>query len=272
MRVLGLVLLATIAAACTSVKMVQRDGCWIKRTEKVFGRVQEEIGPCTRAQPAWVEDRFTRLVQECVAQADHRWQRRAMEAWSRGQPYPAPPQEDILRTCMQESRVELVGENGELKRRVADLSADREALRAGAEQERAHLRSSNDRIAEYLGTAAQRPPGTATATASATNDETMSYEHGTTFSTGASPGSGATPAPAPIQAVQPTPAKPTPGGTPSTTPAKATTPPGATPDTPPAAAARVRRTAVLRRAATPGCDVAAQPVRAAAPAADPGGP
>ncbi len=259
MRVLGLVLLATIAAACTSVKMVQRDGCWIKRTEKVFGRVHEEMGPCTRAQPAWVEDRFTRLVQECVAQADHRWQTRAMEAWSRGQAYPVqPPQEDVLRTCMQESRVELVGENAELKRRVADLSADREALRTGAEQERAHLQSSNDRIAEYLGTAAQRPAGTATATAtaSATDEDTMTYENGTTLSTGSTGASGPPPIPAPIQAVQPTPATPAPDGPPNTAPARA---------------ARVRRTAVLR-AAAPGCDVPAQPVRAAAPAADPKGP
>jgi hypothetical protein len=160
---------------------------------------------------------------------------------------------------MQESRVELVGENEDLKRRVSDLSADRDALRTGAEQERAHLRSSNDRIAEYLGTAAQRPPGTATATASATNDATSTYENGTTLSTGSGSGSGANgppAAPAQIQAVQPTPAKPL--------------PPGGIPDAAPEPAAPVRRSAVLRRAAAPGCDVAAKPAQPGAPAADPG--
>src|SRR5512145_1321366 len=110
MRVLLLVVAAAFASGCTSVRMVQREGCWIKQTEKKpFKRVREEIGPCVRAQPKWVEkDQLTRLVQECVAQADWRWQSRALDAWSRGRAFPAQPaQEETLRTCMQEARVGL---------------------------------------------------------------------------------------------------------------------------------------------------------------------
>jgi hypothetical protein len=68
--------------------MTQRDGCWVKQTEKWPKVVTEELGPCARAETRWADDRMTRLVQECVAQADHRWQTRALEAWSRGQPLP----------------------------------------------------------------------------------------------------------------------------------------------------------------------------------------
>ena len=106
MRIATLILLASVAGGCTSVKIVQRDGCWVKRTEKIFGRVIEDLGPCRRAEPQWAEDRVTRLVQECVAQADYRWSVRANEAWAKGAPYPAqPPQQELLRTCMEEARI-----------------------------------------------------------------------------------------------------------------------------------------------------------------------
>jgi len=165
MRVLGLVLLACVAGGCTSVKMVQRDGCWVRRTEKSFGRVVEDVGPCVRPQPKWVEDRLTRLVQECVAQADYRWQVRAMEAWSKRSPYPAqPPQQEILHTCMEDARVGLVTESETLKSRLAEVAGDREVLRQQTAQDHAQLRASHDRIAQLLGDAAQKPAGTATAT------------------------------------------------------------------------------------------------------------
>jgi hypothetical protein len=198
-RLVGVALIAaaaTVTGGCTSVRMVQRDGCWIKRTERTFRGVREDIGPCTRPQPKWVRDQLTRLVQECVAQADHRWQVRAIEAWSKGAPYPAQPaEEEVLRTCMQEARVGLVSENGELKRQVADLSAERERLRSGAEQERDQLRASADRLASFLGEAAQRPPGAATATATANADGKATNESGATLATESSSGSGASGAP-----------------------------------------------------------------------------
>ncbi len=272
MRVLGAIVLAVIAGGCTSVKMVQRDGCWIRRTENVLGRVHEEIGPCTRAQPKWVEDRFTRLVQECVAQADYRWQVSAIESWSRARPYPAQhPQDDVLRTCMQESRVQLAGENEGLKSKIAELVADRDTLRTGAEQDRVRfqqtldrslgrLQDSHDRLAGYLGEAAQKPAGTATATASATSDGKAANESGATLSSGSNSDSGASglqPAPPTTTAVQPAAARPT--------LAEAQRPAHLR-------SARVNRPAPLRRATGPGCDApAAEPAHTAVPA-DPDGP
>lgn len=272
MRVLGAIVLAVIAGGCTSVKMVQRDGCWIRRTENVLGRVHEEIGPCTRAQPKWAEDRFTRLVQECVAQADYRWQVRAIESWSRTRPYPAAQQsqDDVLRSCMQESRVQLAGENEGLKSKIAELVADRDVLRTGAEQERARfqetldrslgrLQDSHDRLAGYLGKAAQKPAGTATATASATSDGKATNESGATLSNGSSSDSGASglqPAPPTTTAVHPAAARPTLAD--AQRPAHLRS-------------ARVNRPAPLRRATEPGCDAPAEPAHTAAPA-DPGGP
>jgi hypothetical protein len=191
-RILLAVALAVTASACTSVKLVQRDGCWIKQTEKrPFKRVREEIGPCARAQPAWVEDQLTRLVQECVAQADYRWLARAVEAWSKALPYPVqPPQEEILRTCMAEARVGLVAENDELKRRLVDLSSERNALRTETAEDRDQLRASHDRIAEWLGKAAQKPAGTATATANAKSDGKATNENGATLASGSNSGAG----------------------------------------------------------------------------------
>ena len=51
LRLVGVALLGLAVGGCTSVKMVQREGCWVRRTEKPFGRVVEEVGPCARAQP-----------------------------------------------------------------------------------------------------------------------------------------------------------------------------------------------------------------------------
>jgi hypothetical protein len=192
--------------------MVQRDGCWVRRTEKVFGRVLEEVGPCGRPQPRWSEDRLTRLVQECVAEADWRWQSRALEVWSRGLPYPTPQprQDELLRACMEEVRTGMAAEldAATLRSRVAEVSGERDALRVGLERDRTKLQESqekltgwlgksHDQIAEWLGQAAQKPPGnaTASATSSSTSDGKASNESGSTLEakSGASSPPGAAP-------------------------------------------------------------------------------
>src|SRR5690349_12201025 len=104
MRAWGAIAVAAVVGGCTSVRVVQRDGCWVRRTSGPFGQVREEVGPCARPPPAWAEDRVTRLVQECVVRADYQWQARALAAWNRGEPLPAQePEETVLRACMGES-------------------------------------------------------------------------------------------------------------------------------------------------------------------------
>jgi hypothetical protein len=230
MRVLVLVAVAAFAAGCTSVRIVQRDGCWIKQTEKrPFKRVREEVGPCKRAAPTWAEDRLTRLVQECVAEADYRWHMVALESWSRGKPTPAQPSQDsVLRSCMEEARVGLVSENEELKRRLSETAEDRDkartladAERARSDQERSRFQESLDRtlgrihdtqdkLAEKLGEAASKPapPAVATANASSTSDGKATNESGTTLASESSSGSdaGAAPLPAVPAATQAAPA------------------------------------------------------------------
>src|SRR5712675_721720 len=116
-RVVGL---CSALLACTSVKMVQREGCWVKQTERTLGGSSEELGFCTRARPQWAEDRLARLVQECMAQADFRWQNRALAAWTRGDPIPPQESDDkIAQTCMNEASTALgkEAENSALKAR-----------------------------------------------------------------------------------------------------------------------------------------------------------
>lgn len=185
----GAVLVGLGLSGCTSVKMVQRDDCWVRRTEKWHGAVQEELGPCARPQQAFVQDRHLRLIQECVAQADYRWQTQAQQAFSRGQPFPEQDsQQQVLELCMAEAsklyvaendhlRAELVETRGELEDRLAEARAEQEELKASLALNEDHLRSSNDRLAEYLGEAAQKPPGTATATATASSDGTATTEN-----------------------------------------------------------------------------------------------
>jgi hypothetical protein len=217
---IGVALLALAGAGCTSVKMVQRDGCWVRRTEKSFGRVHEEVGPCDRGEPKWAQDRLTRLLQECMAQADWRWHARALEVWSRRLPYPTPqPREDeLLRVCLDEARSGMVTEQdaaalksriGDLSGRISELSGERDALRGDAARDHAKLLERDDRLAEWLGKshdkmsdwlgqAAQKPPGnaTASATSSSTSDGTASTDSGTTLS--ADSGSSVPPSAAPV--------------------------------------------------------------------------
>jgi hypothetical protein len=157
--------------ACTSVKMVQREGCWVKHTERTFGGTTEELGFCEKAAPKWSEDRLSRLVQECIAQSDYRWQNRALAAWSRNQPIPpAETDESIAKTCLSQAAAALglEAENGALRSRLADLSQDREALQAITDKDREHLQQSSDKMVVALGEAAKKPAPNATATATST--------------------------------------------------------------------------------------------------------
>ena len=105
MREMGIVALALAAlTGCTSVRMVQREGCWLKQTDKWPGRVTEELGFCAKPAPLWAEDRGARLVQECMAQADYRWQNRALAAWTRNEPVPAQDSDEkITKSCVSDS-------------------------------------------------------------------------------------------------------------------------------------------------------------------------
>jgi hypothetical protein len=128
--------------------------------------VKEELGPCKRAEPVWTQDRLSRVVQECLAQADYRWQNRALAAWERGEPVPErESDQQVLDRCMSESTRMAVVENEALKDRLADVRDDREKLRA-----------SETRLAEALGEAAKKP-GTVTATASARGDGNSSTQN-----------------------------------------------------------------------------------------------
>jgi hypothetical protein len=157
--------------ACTSVKMVQREGCWVRQTERTLGGTTEELGFCTKARPQWAEDRLARLVQECMAQADYRWENRALAAWTRGEPVPPPDSdEQIAKTCMGQaaSALSLEAQNDALKSRLVDVSQDRETLRSAAEKDRDFLEQSSDKMITALGEAAKKPPPSAVATATST--------------------------------------------------------------------------------------------------------
>ena len=125
--------------ACTSVKMVQREGCWVKQTERTLGGTTEELGFCSKQRPEWAEDRLARLVQECMAQADYRWENRALAAWTRNEPIPPPESdEQISKICMSQaaSALGLEVQNDALKSRLSDLSQDREKLRNASDKAR----------------------------------------------------------------------------------------------------------------------------------------
>lgn len=157
--------------ACTSVKMVQREGCWVKQTERTLGGTTEELGFCTKARPEWAEDRLSRLVQECMAQADYRWENRALAAWTRNEPIPPPDSdEQIAKTCISQaaSALGLEAQNDALKSRLADVSQDRESLRNASEKDRMFLEQNSDKMVSALGEAAKKPAPSAVATATST--------------------------------------------------------------------------------------------------------
>jgi hypothetical protein len=197
--------LAALAAAsslggCASVKLSQRDGCWVRRTEGFLRGTKEELGPCARPQPPWVEDRLARLVQECEARADYRWQSRALAAWSRGERLPEQPAENqVLKECMGEATRAMMADNDALKQRLAEAAQEREKLQARVEEEhkrleqerqqvqasladerkefqsrmdeeRSQLHATNQKLADSLGEAAKKAQVPAVATATATSE------------------------------------------------------------------------------------------------------
>lgn len=179
------VVVATLAVGCANVKVVQRDGCWVRQTETFPKTLREEVGFCARKPPTWSTDRVTRLVQECMAEADYRWQTEALNAWSRGAALPKQSsEEDLMKTCMDRASTVLITENDVLRRRVADLTADQQKLERMAQEDRAHFRAAQEQMTEALGEAAKKPAPSAFATANsqgtATNESEQTAEGTTT--------------------------------------------------------------------------------------------
>jgi len=265
MRGWGAVLVLVISSGCTSVKLVQRDGCWVRQTERLW-HVKEDLGPCARPSSPWVEDRLTRLVQECVAREDYRWQSRALAAWNRGEPLPEQASEsNVLQDCMNEAAGAMISENESLKEHLAsmkdhatELAKDRDTLRARMDDDRTHLLASHDKIADYLGEAAKKAQPPAVATATATRDGQARTENTASRSDTTS-----APQPAPVTVV-------------------ATTPAAAAPACAPAAAGQPlrharfdRKGAAAPRPKAPACDppaTAAATPAPEAPAAPPAAP
>jgi hypothetical protein len=182
-------LAASALGGCTSVKVVQRDGCWVRQTKKIFSAT-EELGPCGRPEPKWSDDRLTRVTQECVAQADYRWQSRASEAWSRGLPLPDRPSDDtVLKDCMDQVSRSQLAENERLQQRLAELKDDKAALGDRADQDRTHLLAGYEKMAADLGLAARRPspPAIATATAKSEGRTTSEGRSGSGWETAGEP-------------------------------------------------------------------------------------
>lgn len=157
---------AFAVSGCASTRMLQRDGCWIRQTETFPKQVNEEIGPCSRPEPKWSDDRLARLVQECVAQEDHRWHNQALAAFDKNQPMPPQPDpQNVLRTCMADSAQTLLTENEALKSRIGEVVDERDALRGTLDEERLALRENHRLLTKALGEAAKKPAPAAVATA-----------------------------------------------------------------------------------------------------------
>ncbi len=192
MRLVAVMSLAMLASACTSVRMEQRDGCWVKQTRAFPSTLKEEVGPCARPEPVWSEDRLTRLVQECVMHTDYRWQSSALVAWNRSEPLPERESEEkVLAACMARAEAILGTEKGALEQRLSEVSRERDTLKASIEKERSQhqatlseqlsrhdasmerardqMHESNNLLAEALGEAAKKPAPSAVATATSTS-------------------------------------------------------------------------------------------------------
>jgi hypothetical protein len=163
---LAAAVISAVGLGCATVRITKRDGCWVKQTETFPKTIHEEIGPCVRAPPTWSNDRVARLVQECLAQADYRWQTEALDAWTRGKPLPMQKSEQsVMDGCLGHAATSLVTENEALKKRVAELDGERANLTSIVQQERAHWRDAENRMTDALGEAAKKPAPAAFATA-----------------------------------------------------------------------------------------------------------
>jgi len=226
-KIAKMVALSCALLACTSVKMVQREGCWVKQTERTLGGTTEELGFCSKQRPEWAQDRLARLVQECMAQADYRWENRALAAWTRNEPIPPPDSdEQVSKTCMSQaaSALGLEVQNDALKSRLADVNQDREKLRNSSEKDRDFLEQSSDKMITALGEAAKKPTPSAVATATSTGTAKTESDQ-------RSAGQPATPAPPTTVVLAAPPATTTVVNAPAATPKPAASPCPAKPRT-----------------------------------------
>jgi hypothetical protein len=168
-----------LALGCGSVKMAQRDGCWVRHSDGFLQKETEEVGICTRAEPKWSNDRVTRLVQECMAEADYRWRNEALSAWNDGKALPpAQSEHEVMQKCMNDAATSLIRENEGLNQRVAELTKERNALAARTDADHRDLRASQSEMTAALGEAAKRPApnayalSTSSGTASTQSDQT----------------------------------------------------------------------------------------------------
>ena len=203
-----LVVLTLVGTGCSTTQFVQRDGCWIRRTESFPKVVKEEIGVCRRQPPVWSNDRVARLVQECMAEADYRWQNEALAAWNRGLPLPPQRTEhEVMQQCMGEAATSVISENEALKKRLAELSGERDALRAEAARDKDQLRQSQEHMTDALGEAAKRPAPNAYATSNSSGTATTRSDQ----DTAQQPASPQTFVPVPVMEQVPPRAQMTPG-------------------------------------------------------------
>lgn len=190
MRRFGAAALAAVAlSACTTVKVRQVGRCWVQETSRWMGSSREEVGPCYRAAPDWSRDRYTRLVQECVAQTDHQWALRAVAAWQEGLPLPPrEPQDVVNKACFDAANAPTARENDALRAdlesmraTLRDAATERAALGARLEQGVDAVRSSNAKLTEILGQVANKPiPSPAPAVATATSESRSEGRGGST--------------------------------------------------------------------------------------------
>jgi hypothetical protein len=171
--------IGALALGCGSVKVAQRDGCWVRHSEGFLQKETEEVGICTRAEPKWSDDRVTRLVQECMAEADYRWRNQALSAWNEGKALPpAQSEHEVMQKCMNDAATSLIRENEGLNQRVAELTKERNALAARTDADHRDLRASQSEMTTALGEAAKRPApnayalSTSSGTASTQSDQT----------------------------------------------------------------------------------------------------
>jgi hypothetical protein len=207
------VLVAAMACGCSTVQIVQRDGCWVRRTESFPKNVKEEIGVCSRPPPVWSNDRVARLVQECMAESDYRWQNEALAAWNQGRPL--PPQQDehaVMQHCMTDAATAVVTENEALKKRLSELTTERDAMRSEAAEDRAKLRESQEHMTDALGEAAKRPAPNAFATSNSSGTATTRSDQQTSSELqDADPAAPITP----IPVIEPLPDRPAPAPRPT---------------------------------------------------------
>lgn len=172
-RVWGAAVAGMFLFGCSTVELAQRNGCWVRHSKSFLNNQKEEIGVCSRTPPQWSQDRVTRLAQECMVEADYRWQNLALDAWNRGQPLPPErPEHEVMQQCMNDAATSLVAENQRLEKQLAELTKQRDGAVAQAAQDHQDLRQSQTQMTEALGEAAKRPTPNAyaLATSSGTAD------------------------------------------------------------------------------------------------------